>query len=56
MRGPDWSDFETRVGPRFRRDRDLGAWMDERRNHSIDLMNELLGEIGHPPLQRIQGW
>jgi hypothetical protein len=55
MHGPRWSDFEMELGPRFRGNPALGAWMDDRRNHAIELMNSILSEIGHPPLQGIRG-
>lgn len=40
----------------FRRDRDLGQWMDEQRQRAIELMNSMLTEIGHRPLRGIHGW
>jgi hypothetical protein len=54
MHGPRWGDFEMEFGPRFRGDQVLSAWMDERRNHAIELMNSILSEIGHPPLEGIR--
>ena len=56
MHGRGRGDLEMEFGPRFRGSPDLGGWMDERRNSAIDLMNSMLSEIGHPPLQGIHGW
>ena len=56
IHGPGFGDFEMEFGPRFRGDRDLGSWMDGRRNQAIDLMNSILSEIGHPPLTGIRGF
>lgn len=55
MHGSRWADFEGEFGPSFRGNRSLGGWMDERRNQTIELMNSILNEIGHPPLAGIQG-
>lgn len=56
MHGWRQSDFEAEFGPSFRGNRDLGGWMDEKRNQAIELMNSILSEIGHPPLAGIKGW
>jgi len=42
----------------FRGDRDLGEWMNTKRQDAIDLMNSLLEELGHQPLRGIdvQRW
>ncbi len=39
---------------RFRHDRDLSNWMDERREKSINIINSILKEINHPPLQTME--
>jgi len=43
-------------GQVFRGNRELGRWMDERRNHAIELMNSILADIAQPPLEGIQVW
>jgi len=48
---PHDSEFERRMGPRLRNDRDLGHWMDEQRQEAIDAMNRMLDELGHQPLR-----
>lgn len=38
----------------FRGDRDLGTWMDEKRQKAIEIMNALLDEVGMQPLQGLR--
>ena len=38
----------------FRSDRDLGNWMDEKRQEAIDIMNSLLDEVGMQPLRGLR--
>ena len=53
---PDDYEFERRIDRRFRRDRDLGDWMDTQRQEAIEIMNSILEEIGHQPLRGIKEW
>ena len=46
--------FDPVMERHFRADRELGEWMDERRQHAIDLMNSILSEIGHQPLEGLR--
>jgi hypothetical protein len=51
------SDFHDRLKPhfsRFRHNRGLADWMDHERQKAIDLMNEMLDELGIPPLKGIR--
>ena len=38
----------------FRDDRDLGNWMDEKRQEALDIMNSLLEEVGMQPLRGLR--
>jgi hypothetical protein len=39
---------------RFRGDRELSEWMDERRNEAVQLINSILRELGHPEVAGIR--
>jgi hypothetical protein len=39
----------------FRGDRDLGNWMDKKRQEAIDIMNSILEEVGMQPLRGLRG-
>lgn len=41
---------------RFRSDKQLGSFMDHERQKAVDLMNEMLREIGHEPIPGVGGW
>lgn len=47
-------DLEQYVEGRFRDDRELSEWMDFQRQEAIEIMNALLKEVGHQPLQGFQ--
>ncbi|MBN1812655.1 MAG: HNH endonuclease [Anaerolineae bacterium] len=53
---PNDFEFDKRMDRRFRRDRDLGEWMDTQRQEAIETMNSILQEIGHQPLRGINKW
>jgi hypothetical protein len=53
---PNDFDFDRRMDKRFRRDRDLGDWMDTQRQEAIETMNLMLTEIGHQHLRGINEW
>ena len=38
----------------FREDRDLGKWMNEKRQEAIDIINSLLDEVGMQPLRGLR--
>jgi hypothetical protein len=50
---PGSFELERQMDSLFRRDRDLGAWMDAQRQEAIEIMNSMLEEIGHQPLRGI---
>jgi len=49
-------ELEALVDENFRRDRDLGNWMDAQRQEAIEIMNSIIQEIGHQPLRGIREW
>lgn len=47
--------FDMEMDAHFRRDRDLGQWIDKQRQEIIAIMNSMLKEIGQQPLRKING-
>lgn len=49
-------EMEMMMEQRFRHDLAIGGWMDEKRNEAIQVLNSILTEIGHAPLQTLDKW
>jgi hypothetical protein len=49
-------EMEMEMEARFRYNRPVGEWMDEKRNEAIELLNSILEEIGHQPLCTMDRW
>jgi hypothetical protein len=49
-------EMEMLMEKRFRHDLSVSSWMDQKRNEAIEILNSILGEIGHSPLRTMDKW
>lgn len=49
-------EMDRMMEDRFRDDRVFGAWMDQKRNEAIGVLNSILEEVGHQPLSITDRW